>query len=84
METIVKKYGAKVSDKTRESARGRVGKLNEKGKETLLKNHGVTNPGQIENHREKCKATLLKNYEVDNYYKSSEFKEKMKCDQLVQ
>lgn len=76
LATMVEKYGSKVSAKARESVRARAGALNTKGRETLFKNHGVSNPSQLVDHREKCKASLTENYGVDNYYRSEIFKEK--------
>ena len=58
--TMMDKYGALVSDKAREATRNRSDNLNLKGRETLMKNYGVTNPGQISDHGDKCKATKLK------------------------
>ena len=71
--TMIKKHGALTSEKSRNAARDRAEKLNEKGKETIFDKYGVTNASQITGHKEKCKTTLIKNYGVDNYYKSEEF-----------
>lgn len=73
IETLEKKYGAKVSPTTREKARERAKNLNSKGRRTLKERYGVDNPAQLENHRDKCKATLLENYGVDHYFKSQQF-----------
>jgi len=66
IETKIKKYGSKVSPKTRESARNRVDILNKKGRETLKERYGVDNPSQIYDHRFKVKKTLKERYGVEH------------------
>ena len=68
--TMLEKYGSLVSDKHRTAAKERSANLNTKGRETLLRCHGVANPGQLPMHREKSKATLMKNYGVETWSSS--------------
>ena len=72
--TLEQKYGAKVSPVTRQKAQERANLLNSKGRNTLRQRHGVTNPGQLKNHRTKCKQTLLENYGTDIYFNSEVYK----------
>jgi transcription elongation factor Elf1 len=73
-QTMIEKYGAHISDKSRNAIKARQSEFVRKSKETLLKNHGVENPGQLPNHREKCVETLKQNYGVDHFFKSKEYK----------
>jgi len=78
LQTNLTKYGAKVSPNVRESTRKRAREMQAAGKESLLRTHGVTNPGQLPGHREKCKKTTLENYGVEHYALSDEYKARQK------
>ena len=73
INTMIEKYGGKVSDKTRLLSSKRSSELNTKGRETLKSKYGITNPGQLPTHREKSKKTLIQNFNSDSYFKSEEF-----------
>lgn len=76
--TMIDKYGAKVSDKTREAAQSRSAALNIKGRATLLKQYGVINPSQLEDHKDKVKETIKSKHGVDTYFQSAEWNKKAK------
>jgi hypothetical protein len=80
--TNIKKYGSKVSKKTRDSAKSRAGELFSKGRETLMSKYGVDNPGQLPDHAIKTKSTILENYGTENYFSSDEWAIKSKLRAL--
>lgn len=87
IQTNIEKYGSKVSDKTRHSAKSRADILNQKGRQTLKARYGVSNAGQMIDHRKKCQDTLKRNYGVDNYFSSVDWKEQkeiQKFDRFVE
>lgn len=54
-------------------------KLRKQGMEnTLLREHGVTNPGQLADHRDKVAQTCKRKYGVSSYSQSEEFKQRAK------
>jgi predicted nucleic acid-binding Zn ribbon protein len=75
LSTMVSRYGSTTSPTTIAAARSRIDNLNKKGRETLQSKYGVTNPGQLPNHRQKCIETLRKHYNADSYFNSQEFKD---------
>ena len=77
LETMEKTYGAKVSPKSLTKIKERADDFINKGRVTLLENHGVTNPGKIEGHYSKVVDTMIKHYGVPHYAQSSEFIERM-------
>lgn len=83
INTMIEKYGAKVSDTARESIRSRAKDLNIKGRKTLKEKYGVDNPGQLPGHSEKCKATTYKRYGVEHYTKSKEYVEASKLNGIA-
>lgn len=76
IQSNIKKYGSKVSDKTRKKAKERANELNVKGRATLKERHGVNNPGQLAGHRDKCAATFIEKTGVDHFTKTAEYKQK--------
>lgn len=64
---MIKKHGAKVSAKALASTLSRIDNLQVKGRETLRKNYGVDNPGQIPGHYDRVVATMEENYGVRHY-----------------
>lgn len=76
--TMLERYGALVSEKSRESARSRAGNLNTLGKETLMKRYGVDNPAKIEGHYQRSRETYLLKNGVEHYTKTEEFLENSK------
>lgn len=71
--TMVQKYGALVSDKTRKKASERSSELNIKGRQTLIERYGVSNPSQLSDHQEKVTSTFQEKYGVDHYSKSEQY-----------
>lgn len=82
LKTMVEKYGAKVSDKTRESARSRTDNLNIKGRQTLKEKYGINNPGQMKDHANKMKSTNLQKYGNEVYANSDEAKEILRLERI--
>ena len=76
LSTMLEKYGAFVSPKTREKARERSPNLNSKGRETILERYGVSNPGMIDDHAIKIKQTYIEKFGVDHYSKVESYIEK--------
>lgn len=74
-KTLQEKYNDLVSPLTKQKSKERANELNVKGRITLKEKYGVSNPGQLSDHREKCKNTLIKNYGTDNYFLSAVFKQ---------
>jgi predicted nucleic acid-binding Zn ribbon protein len=75
--TMLEKYGALVSDKSRESARSRASDLNKRGRETLKAKYGVDNPGQLPDHGDKVKATMFEHFGVQHYTMTDEYQESL-------
>lgn len=82
INTIIEKYGSKVSETTRESARERAHKLNAKAKITIKNKYGIDNVSQLPDHSDKVKASLLNKHGVNNYFHSQEWKEIQKTNQI--
>jgi len=77
IKTMIQKYGSKVSPLAREKIVSRTDNLNKKGRETLLKRYGVTNPVFMEGHFEKTRQTMLKKYGVEKYSDTEEYRPKL-------
>lgn len=73
--TMISKYGSKVSDNVRIKARERIGELNRKSRETIIKKYGVINPIQIDGKLKQRKETNIKKYGTEYYIQSDEYKE---------
>jgi hypothetical protein len=63
-QTMMKKYGAGLSEKGKEAARQRASNLNTKGRETIRLKYGVDNPSQVPGVQLKKEQTLLQRYGV--------------------
>jgi predicted nucleic acid-binding Zn ribbon protein len=75
-QTMLDRYGQLISPRTQQASSDRVPHLNELGRQTLMERYGVTNPGQLPDHRKKSQATLVKKHGVDNYFHSQEFQQR--------
>jgi hypothetical protein len=80
--TMILKYGALVSDLTRQKARERSADLNIKGKLTIKEKYNVDNSGQLPDHGTKCRATMLTNYGVEHYTLTDNYIKKTKIKRI--
>jgi len=73
-KTLIESYGSLASPRAIAKAKDRVNNLLEKGRETLKRKYGVTNPGQLPGHYEKCMKTHIANTGYSHFSKTEKFK----------
>jgi hypothetical protein len=78
LNTLKEKYGTLSSPKTIESARERAKQLSIKGRETLQRQHGVSNPAQLPDHHTKCRKTMMSAHGVDHWSRMPVHRERLK------
>lgn len=81
-DTMMERYGALVSPKTRQKASERAHELFVKGRKTLMERYGVEAPSHVEGSQEKRIATLQERYGVDDVSKIPSVVERIKERQL--
>lgn len=75
INTMIEKYGAKVSPKAHKNMLKNGSRLNDIGRKSLFEKYGVDNPGQIPGHADRCKQTSINKLGVDHYTKTKEFQD---------